>query len=135
MPMSITATQAAGQNYGNVFVGPIDHPDHLLVDVSALTTDEVDAFGCIKPGVPLLKTGLPVTAGFVYGVVIEATKIVPANPTNGTLAAVTVDPLIAVAVIGLVNRDIAEDNLGRAYTAAEIAGFDLAGSKLGLTST
>jgi hypothetical protein len=35
----------------------------------------------------------------------------------------------------MVNRDIAEDNLGRAYTADEIAGFALAGSTCQLTRT
>lgn len=135
MPMSITNT-AGGNSYGNPFVGPIDHPDHLRIDVSALTTDEVDTYGNLKPGVPFTKTGLPVTTGlFVYGVTIEAVKIVPNAPTNTSLGLVTVDPLVAVATIGLVNRDIVEDNLGRALTAFEIAGFDLAGSKLALTST
>jgi hypothetical protein len=36
---------------------------------------------------------------------------------------------------GLINRDIGEDNLERAYTADEIAGFDLAGSNCRLTRT
>lgn len=136
MPMEIT-TVAAGNNYGNPFIGPIDHTDQITVDVSGLTTDEVDAYGYLKPGVPLARTGILVGASpaYVYGVVIEAVKIVPINPTNGTLAAVTVDPIVAVAVVGVVNRDIAEDNLGRAYSANEIAGFDAAGSKIVLTNT
>lgn len=71
----------------------------------------------------------------VYGVTAEAIKIVDAGPTNTTLLADTSDPLIAVATAGLINRDIAEDNLGRAYTAAELAGFVAAGSRIGLTTT
>lgn len=134
MPLSIT-TVAGGTGYGNVFVGPVDTVDHVKVDVSGLTTDEVDQYGYLKPGVPLSKTGTLVTSGFVYGVTIEATKIVPNDPTNTTLGAVTADPFVAVCVVGLVNRDILEDNLGRALTSAEIAGFDAAGSKLALTST
>lgn len=136
MPMSIT-TVAAGTGYGNPFIGGVNHPAQITVDVSGLTTDEVDAFGYLKPGVPLTKAGILVGASpaFVYGVTFEAQKIVPDNPTNGTLGAVTVDAIITVNTIGHINRDVAEDNLGRAYTANEIAGFDAAGSKIALSAT
>ena len=135
MPMLITKT-AGGTGYGNVFIGGVNHPAQIKVDVSGLTTDEVDQFGYLKPGVPLTKTGVLVTTGlFVYGVTIEAQKIVPDNPTNTTLAAVTADPIITVNTVGHVSRDVLEDNLGRALTADEIAGFDLAGSKIALSAT
>lgn len=135
MPMSITTT-AGGIGYGNPFIGGVNHPAQIKVDVSGLTTDEVDQFGYLKPGVPLTKTGVLVGSGaFVYGVTIEAQKIVPDNPTNTTLAAVTADPIIAVNTVGHVNRDVIEDNLGRALTADEIAGFDAAGSKIALSAT
>lgn len=134
MPIRISST-AGGTVYGHPFVGPINHTVHVKLDVSALTTGEVDANGYLKPGLPLLSSGLPVTAGAVYGVTIEPVKIVAVNPTDTSLGLDTSDPLIAVAVIGTVNRDIAEDNLGRAYTAAEIAGFALAGSTMKLTTT
>jgi hypothetical protein len=71
----------------------------------------------------------------VWGVTIEAVKIVPNAPTNVTLAANTSDPLIAVARMGMINRDIAEDNLGRAYTADELAAFVAAGSQFSITTT
>ena len=135
MPMTSTVLREGGESYANPFVGPINHPAHVKIDVSGLTTAEVDEYGYLKPGLPLTALGARVTAGFVYGVTIEAVRIVDRNPTNVSLAADTSDPLIAVATIGMVNRDIAEDNLGRAYTAAEIAGFDAAGSKLVLTTT
>lgn len=135
MPMSSVVLREGGEHYANPFVGPINHPDHVKLDVSTLTTAEVDAYGYLKPGVPLTAAGALVTAGFVHGVTIEAVRIVSANPTNGTLAADTSDPLIAVARNGLINRDIAEDNLGRAYTAAELAGFVAAGSNFSLTTT
>lgn len=136
MPLAIETT-AGGTAYGNVFIGGVNHPAQIKVDVSQLTIAEVDAFGYLKPGVPLTKAGILVGAApaFVYGVTIEAQKIVPVNPTDVTLAAVTVDPIITVNTIGHVNRDVAEDNLGRAYTADEIAGFDAAGSKLALSAT
>lgn len=136
MPLEITKT-AGGIAVGNPFVGAAEQPDHVKVDVSGLTINEVDTNGYLKPGVPLAKTGILVGASpaFVYGVTKEAQKIVPANPTNATLAAVTADPLITVFTLGLVNRDIIEDNLGRALTADEVAGFDRAGSKIALTTT
>lgn len=135
MPMSSTVLREGGETYANPFVGPIDHPDHVKLDVSGLTTAEVDEYGYLKPGVPLTAAGILVAAGFVWGVTIEAVKIVAANPTNVSLAADTSDPLVAVARKGMINRDIAEDNLGRAYTAAELAGFVAAGSQFSLTTT
>jgi hypothetical protein len=134
--MSIT-TEAGGMGYGNVFIGGVNHPAQIKVDVSQLSTAEVDQFGYLKPGVPLTKAGILVGASpaFVYGVTIEAQKIVPDNPTDVSLAAVTVDPIITVNTVGHVNRDILEDNLGRALTAEEIAGFDAAGSKIALSAT
>lgn len=135
MPMAIEKT-AGGMSGANVFIGGVNHPAQIKVDVSGLTTFEVDTFGYLKPGVPLTKTGTLVgSGGFVYGVTIEAQKIVPDNPTNTTLAAVTVDPIITVNTVGHVNRDVAEDNLGRAYTSDEVTGFDTAGSKIALSAT
>ena len=133
MPISITNT-AGGANYGNPFVGPVDHPAHIKVDISGLTDDEIDANGYLKPGVPLKENGTLVgSAEPVFGVTIEAIKILPDN-ASATIAA-GVDCFVAVGTLGQINQDIAEDNLGRAYTAAEIAGFNLAGSKLVLLPT
>lgn len=136
MPLGIETT-AGGRAYANPFIGGVDHPAQIKVDVSGLSTDEVDEFGYLKPGVPLAKTGILVGASpaFVYGVTFEAQKIVPNNPTNDSLAAVTSDPIITVNTVGHANRDVIEDNLGRALTADEIAGFDRAGSKIALSAT
>lgn len=135
MPMMVEKT-TGGIGYGNPFIGGVNHPAQIAVDVSGLTTDEVDQYGYLKPGVPLTKTGVLVGSGaFVYGVTIEAQKIVPDNPTDVTLAAVTADPIITVNTVGHVNRDVIEDNLGRALTADEVTGFDLAGSKIALSAT
>ena len=83
-----------------------------------------------------LTAGGPLTK-MVYGVTIEATKLplVTVPPTNGTLATETGDCFVAVATHGVVNLDIAEDNLARAYTAAELAAFDAVGSHIRLTTT
>jgi hypothetical protein len=136
MPMSVTKT-TGGIGYGNPFIGGVNHPAQIKVDVSGLTIAEVDQYGYLKPGVPLTKAGILVGASpaFPYGVTFEAQKIVPDNPTDVTLAAVTVDPIITVNTVGHANRDIIEDNLGRALTAEEIAGFDAAGSKIALSAT
>lgn len=135
MPITVTST-AGGTAHGNVFVGPVAHTAHIKVDVSALTSAEVDMYGYLKPGVPFLASGLLVTAGFVYGVTLEAIKVAASNSSADLAAVVTAgDPFVAVGTIGQVNQDIAEDNLGRAYTTAELAGFDLAGSKLVLLRT
>lgn len=136
MPLDITTT-AGGRTNANPFIGGVNHPAQITVDVSALTINEVDTFGHLKPGVPLTKAGILVGAApaFVYGVTFESQKIVPEKPTNATLAAVTADPIITVNTVGHVNRDVIEDNLGRALTANEIAGFDAAGSKIALSAT
>jgi hypothetical protein len=111
----------------------VNHTAHVKVDVSALTTAEVDTYGYIKPGVPLLQTGLLVTAGYVFGVTIEPIKIAASNSSTDLGAAT--DCFVAVATIAQVSQDIIEDNLGRALTTAELAGFDLAGSKIALIRT
>lgn len=119
------------------FVGKILNTDLVWVDISDLTTKEVDANGYLKPGVPFAKDGSLVGSGVaVWGVTIEATKISHATvpPTDVSLAADTGTYPVAVG-FGLCNRDIMEDNLGRALTADEIAGFDLAGSNCRLTRT
>ncbi len=127
---------AGGQAHTSPFIGPTNHPVSVKVDVSDLTTYEVDTYGHLKPGVPLDKNGNTIGSGVpVYGCVIEATKIVAANPTNTTLGADTSALPVVVATHCVVNRDILEDVLGRALTADEIAGFDLAGSHCVLSRT
>jgi hypothetical protein len=134
MPITIAATATEGNSYGNPFVGPAEHRDVVKVDISDLGTGEVDADGYIKPGLPLAKDGNLITAGVpVFGSVIEATKIATGN-TDAILDATT-DCFIAVCTHGIQNRDITEDNLGRALNADELAGFDLAPSTLKLTRT
>lgn len=133
MPIRITNT-AGGTGYGNPFVGPADHTTHVKVDISGMTNKEIDAYGYLKPGVPLRETGVLLGSGhLVFGVTVEAQKIIADNE-SATIAAGT-DCFVAVGTIGQVNQDIIEDNLGRALTADEIAGFNLAGSKIVLLPT
>lgn len=243
MPLRVKTT-AGGEGYSNPFVGPINHTLHVKLDLSTFTTDEVDAYGYIKPGTPIALLGnnlgtrigieaaagsavaaavagntgngamgaitvstgakagvytltiiepaanagafvvtdpdgivigngdvaaafsagglaftladgatdfaagdqltitVTLTAGgattkALYGAVVEATPLILTTipPTNGTLATETADHFVAVAMIGVMNRDIAEDNLGRALTAAELAAFASAGCNIALTTT
>jgi hypothetical protein len=136
MPIGIRKT-AGGLAHAPVFVGEIRNTDMVNVDISDLTTNEVDPNGYLKPGVPFDKSGNLVGNGVaVWGVTIEPIRLPHATipPTNASLAADTGTCPVAVG-FGLVNRDAAEDNLGRAYTADEIAGFDLAGSNCRITRT
>jgi hypothetical protein len=122
--------------YRPVIIGALLASMHVKVDVSTLTTDEVDAKGNIKPGVPLGRDGKKLSGAAgeaVLGVVPEAIKIVPPNPTNSTLAATTDDVFVGVAVIAAVDRDDIEKNLGRALSANEIAGFESGKCKLVLS--
>jgi hypothetical protein len=134
-PVSITRTTQSGQIYETPFTGPIDHTVQIAVPLSALTANEIDDYGYLRPGVPLTRAGALVGASpaFVYGVTIEAIKVLADNESATIAAAGTVQ--VAVAVIGVVRQAVAEDQLERAYTANEIAGFDRAGSKLVLVTT
>lgn len=236
MPLEIVSV-VGGTNYASPFVGSVDHTVHVKVDISGLTTDEVDADGYLKPGVPLTEEGLRIgvqaaagtavaaavagntgngtmgavtvsagakagvytltiiepaanagafivtdpdgivigngdvavafsagglaftladgatdfasgdqftitvtlTAGGaitsrIFGVTVEAAKLPITLPrTNTTLGNETGDCFVALATHGIVNRDIAEDNLARAYTAPELAAF--ATSRFALTTT
>lgn len=131
MPMRINEPADSANVYSLPFVGPINHTAQIEVDITALTNAEVDAQGYLKPGVPLRRDGTRVTAGgqFVHGVTIEPLKVADGNEA-ADLAAASAAQQIAVATICQVNRALAEDQLGRAYTANELAAFDAAGSRV-----
>jgi hypothetical protein len=109
-----------------IYENPLDHQVGILVDLSGLTTDEIDAKGYLKPGIPFTREGT--LGGDVFGVSIEEIKVAENNSDIASLGTVEV----AVATICQVNQSVAEDILGRPYTAAEIAGF--AGSSCVLLS-
>ena len=94
---------SSGALYGHPFVSPVRDPDHVKLDVSTLTAAEVDAYGYIKPGVPLQQNGALVSAAgqTVHGIVIEAEKL-PHRRDNANLATDSSDPLIAVCTSGLI---------------------------------
>jgi hypothetical protein len=127
MPMRVeTLTAARDLVHGtDGFVGPVEHTVAVPVLLTAMTNKEIDSDGYLKPYIPLLKTGAPVTAGAVFGVTVEHIRVANDN-IAGTIAALgTID--VAVATVAQLNRAIAEDVLDRAYTAAELTGFAAAG--------
>jgi hypothetical protein len=137
MPMHVKKT-AGGTTYGPVFLGDILAMEQVLVDVSELTTDEVDADGWLKPGVPFKQDGtLADGSGHIYAVNPEPQdlRLATIPPTNGTLAADTKTYPLGMGTMGTVNRDIIEDNLGRALTANELTAFATAPCKINLTLT
>lgn len=132
MPITKRTVLTAGSNYGRPFVGSVNHPAQIRVNVALLTSREVDAYGYLKPGVPLAKTGILVGAApaYVYGVVPEPIKVAESNAGADLTAAGNVE--VTVHTHGQVNRAIIEDNLGAVLTANEIAGFVAAGSHINL---
>jgi len=56
-PMKVTAVLAAGEVHPNPFLGPIDYQAVVRLDVSDMSSDEVDAYGFLKPGVFLTRDG------------------------------------------------------------------------------
>lgn len=139
MPLAISHTTGT-TGYGHPFTGAVLGLQQVVVDISELTTDEVDADGYLKPGVAFKKDGTLAdgTSGeFIYAVNPEPQNIRHATipPTNTSLAADTGTIPLGMGTIGEVNRDIAEDNMGRAYTANELAAFNAAGSMIHVTNT
>lgn len=133
MPARIKTT-TGNELYASPFLaGGNGNNIHVKVDVSALTSREVDANGYLKPGVPLVRdTGvLPTAAGDVVVMVASPVKIAD---NNTGLASITDDPFIGCRPEGSVNHDMLVDILGAELTAGEKAALDGAGSKLTLTT-
>lgn len=138
--IEITNT-AGGIAYPNPFTSQINDTGHVKLDTSTMTADtgsggEVDAYGYLKPGVPLKSDGTLVSGSsqVVYGVTMHPIKL--PGRTSGSSPALsgdTTDPIIGVALSGTINRDAAEDILGRAYSANELAALTAGGFKVTTT--
>lgn len=137
MPLRIKKT-AGDTTYGPVFLGEILAMEQVVIDISELTTDEVDADGWLKPGVPFKQDGtLADGSGHIYAVNPEPQDLFLATvpPTNTSLGNDTKTFPLGMGTMGTVNRDIIEDNLGRALTANELTAFATAPCKINLTLT
>jgi hypothetical protein len=139
MPLLTRTLTTGGTVYADPFVGVPGPAAHVKIDLSGLTTSEVDSLGNLKPGVPLTSAGVLVgSSGIAHIVINEPTPLnlgtIP--PTNTTLGSETGDHLVAGPISGYLNLDIIEDNLGRALTSDEKAGLDtIAGSRFRLSTT
>ncbi len=121
MPMNVTNTAAAGTAYGDIRVGDADIHQGVI-DVSTLTGVD-DANNSLPVGLPIRANGAPITGGTddVFGLV---------GPEPVKLQAV--DHFGNVMVRGTFNRDMIEDNLGRALTANELAAIALVADRIQL---
>lgn len=137
MPLRVS-TETGTSSYGNPLVGHLGGLLQVVVDISELTIAEVDADGNLKPGVMFKSDGTqPDGSGFVYAINPEPISIGHATipPTDVSLAADTGTVPIGMATSGIINRDIVEDNLGRAMTANELTALATAGCQFTLTNT
>lgn len=134
MPIKVTPSAGTGQSYGNPWVGPILETAQFPINLTTLSSREVDQYGYLKPGVPLrlvagVLTKVSAPAQVIFGCTVEATKVMPTN-SAGDIAAASVAYEIAVGTIGQINADLLEDILGSAPTADEISAFGAAGSTI-----
>ena len=121
MPISVTNVAAAGVAYADIRVGECQ-VHQCLIDVSTLTGVD-DANNSLPVGLPILVTGAPVTAGtdVVFGLVgPEPIKLQAADHFGN------------VFISGSFNKDMIEDNLGRALSANELAAIALAKDRINL---
>lgn len=115
MPIRVTQTAAAGTSQGDIRVGECE-VHQVLLDVSTLTGVD-DANGTLPVGTPILATGAPVTGttDVVFGII---------GPEPVHLEAA--DHFGNCFISGSFNKDMIEDNLGRALDSNEIASLLLA---------
>lgn len=115
MPISAGSTAALGRTYADIRVGECQ-VHQVKLDVSALTGVD-DADGVLAPGLPILVTGVSVTGttDVVYGIIgPEPVKLQSADHFGNCF------------ISGAFNKDMIEDNLGRALDANELASLVLA---------
>lgn len=132
MPMEMNKV-TGDTHYPDPFLTAFDSVD-LKIDVSTLTTDEVDSKGYLKPGVAFrLASGVGVLVSgvsqVIFGVNRFPVKLV-GRSDNASLSSDTNDITIAVVVRGTLSQATAEAILGRVYSANELAAFAAAGSHL-----
>jgi len=90
MPMKTTTIATAGDVYPSPFVGPVQRTVAIDCNIANLTTDEVDANGILKPGVPLTALGALLGAITISSVAAGAAQQnAAATLGNGTIGAAT----------------------------------------------
>lgn len=128
MPIGFKPGMQEGSVLVNPFVGPVNHTAPVRIDPSTFKADvtTVDRYGYLKSGVLLRRDGTLITGAGqrAYGMVVEPVKVAESNSNTDLDAAPSRD--VAVAVICMVNRKLGEDNLGRVYSANELAAAEIA---------
>lgn len=119
MPISVTETAAAGRSQGDIRIGECQ-VHQVKLDVSALTGVD-DANGTLPVGLPVLATGVPVT-----GTTDAVFGLIGPEPVHLEAA----DHFGNVYISGNFNKNMIEDNLGRALDANELASLALVKSRL-----
>lgn len=126
--LRVTTTAQSGARYISPFIQSHADPIQVSLDATSLSTDEVTADGYLKPGVVIGAAAGAVgalipeggAAGLVViGVTVELAKIATSNSDADLTSAGNVQ--VAVGTRGIVSRAHAEEMLGRAYTADEVA--------------
>jgi hypothetical protein len=131
MPIRVTPAAGGGQLYTRVLHGPALNLAQIGVNLATLAVGDIDEEGYIIPGVLVAADGTSVGAGqYAFGVVPEPIKVANSGLNADIVAAGIVQ--LGLVTFGQVIRAAAEDNLGRAYDANELASFALAGSTLKL---
>ena len=137
MPLKNSVLTTPGQVYGRPFDGPTNFQVQGVIDITALTSAEVDSDGYIKPGVPLREISTGVfglvngAAQVIRAMVPESIKVANGNAAGDLSAASNAFP-IGLYTRTQARRPIIEDNLGRVLSANELAAFAAAGSTITL---
>lgn len=135
--LRVTTTAQSGARYISPFIQSHADPIQVPLDATTLTSAEVTSDGYLKPGVIIGQApgavGSLITGGgglAIIGVTVELAKIAASNSGADLTAAGNVQ--VAVGTRGIVSRALAEEMLGRAYTADEVAALRSAGSHIAL---
>ena len=103
-------TTAGGTSYADIRVGEGHSIHEGLLNATTLAASR-DADGFLPPGLPVNAAGGPVTTGTAFGIIgPEPVKLGAANIFGNVIRS------------NGINRDMCEANLGRVWSAAEIAG-------------
>lgn len=121
MPIQVTNVAAVGVAYGDIRVGTCQ-VHQVLIDVSTLTGVD-DANNSLPVGLPIKANGAPVTGAtdVVFGLIgPEPVKLQAADHFGNCF------------ISGSFNRDMIEDNLGRALDSNELASIALVADRINL---
>lgn len=131
MPISVSRTAGNETAYASALIGNYE-PLHVTVDVSALTSTQVDSSGYLKPNVPLTLRGLALTSASAVAQVETATVAGTIGASGaGNVSVVVTSVLLAggskTFAVAVANDDTASLVAGKIRTAlaadSEIAAY------------